>query len=223
MNPDLLLVEAWEQPDGANAPSVGPAAAVVNEIDQARADEYALLAALLIRPPSSDLLANLARLHFSPETPIGRAHSRLAQAAASCAPEAVCREFSDLFIGVGRGELLPYASYYLTGFLNERPLARLRADMARLGLERPEGNCEPEDHLASLCEMMSGFACKRFPISDSEEQDFFERHVEPWAGRFFSDLERAGAAEFYRSVGALGRLFIDIETDAFAMEARQTA
>ncbi|RVJ83412.1 molecular chaperone TorD [Sinorhizobium medicae] len=223
MNHDLLSDQAREQPDGAGAPIFGAGTAVLDDVDQARADEYALLASLLITPPDSGSLARLSYLSDNSDTPLGRAHIVLAQAAASYSHEAIRREYSELFIGVGRGELLPYASYYLTGFLNERPLARLRADMARFGIERAEGHPEPEDHLASVCEMMSGFACNHFAVSPDEEQDFFKRHVEPWAGRFFSDLEHAKGAKFYRSVGTVGRLFIEIESEAFAMEARQNA
>ncbi|TJW44545.1 MAG: molecular chaperone TorD, partial [Mesorhizobium sp.] len=117
----------------------------------------------------------------------------------------------------------PYASYYLTGFLNERPLARLRADMKRLGLERADGHFDPEDHLGTLFEIMSGFAAKHFVVPAGEERDFFERHIAPWASRFFADLENAASARFYRAVGALGRIFIDIEAEGFAMEARPSS
>src|SRR5690606_37715247 len=165
MNPDLLSDQAREQPDGADASIFGAKTTVLDDVDRARADEYALLASLLITPPDSGSLARLSDLSDNSDTPLGRAHIALAQAAASYSHDAICREYSDLFIGVGRGELLPYASYYLTGFLNERPLARLRADMARFGIERAEGHCEPEDHLASVCEMMSGFACDHFSVS----------------------------------------------------------
>lgn len=223
MNPDLPQGQARERPDEADASVLSASAIVLDDIDKARADEYALLASLLIAPPDSAMLARLSDLQGNADTPLGRAHIGLAQAAISHGADAVKREYFELFIGVGRGELLPYASYYLTGFLNERPLARLRADMLRLGVARADGHCEPEDHLASLCEMMSGFACKRFEISDDGEQSFFERHVEPWAERFFSDLENAKTAKFYRSVGMVGRVFMDIEREAFAMEERRTA
>lgn len=223
MNPALPPDQTRVRPDEADASIFGARTPVLDDIDTARAHEYALLAALLVTPPDAGLLARLSCLQDNGDTPLGRAHTALAQAAASCAPDAVYREYFELFIGVGRGELLPYASYYLTGFLNERPLARLRADMIRFGIERADGHCEPEDHLGSVCEMMSGFACNRFMVSGSEERDFFERHVEPWAGRFFSDLECAKAAKFYRSVGMAGRLFMEIESEAFMMEARQSA
>jgi TorA maturation chaperone TorD len=188
----------------------------VDEIDSARAQEYALLAALLVRAPGADLLARLATLRGDP-TPLGAAHIALAEAASRNSAERIEREYFDLFIGLGRGELLPYASYYLTGFLHERPLARLREDLGRLGIERSEGNCEPEDHAATLCEIMGGLAGGRFPAPAGADRDLFEKHLDPWIGRFFADLERADAADFYRTVGTIGRLFIDIEREAFAL------
>jgi TorA maturation chaperone TorD len=190
----------------------------VDDVAAARAQEYALLAALLIRAPDQPLLQRLAALRGD-ATPLGVAHAALAQAASETTVEQVEREFFDLFIGLGRGELLPYASYYLTGFLYERPLARLRADLAPLGIERSEGNAEPEDHAAILCEIMSGLISGRLPAPDGTDQQMFEKHLAPWIGRFFADLERAQAARFYRHVGALGRVLIDIETEAFALPA----
>lgn len=197
-------------------------AAGIDEIDAARSDEYALLASLLLRAPDAEMLARLARLKGS-ETPLGRTHAALARAAASADPKRVDREYFSLFIGVGRGELLPYASYYLTGFLNERPLARLRGDLIRLGLERAEGHPDPEDHMGSLCEIMSGFAGGIFEASPGDEAGFFSHHLAPWAGRFFGDLEKAEEAVFYKTVGAVGRTFMEIEAEGFAMETRRSA
>lgn len=223
MNPDVPLDQALETSGGANASLSGVGNAEPDDIDRARAEEYALLASLLLTPPDAVFLARLSALAEGDNTPLGRAHAALGHAAAAASAETVGREYFDLFIGVGRGELVPYASYYLTGFLNERPLARLRGDMLRLGIERADAHSDPEDHLGSLCEMMSGFAGKHFVIAAREEHDFFERHVAPWAARFFADLESAKAARFYRSVGTLGRTFIDIENEAFAMETRRSA
>ena len=127
------------------------------------------------------------------------------------------REYFELFIGLGRGELLPYGSYYLTGFLHERPLARLRADLSGLGIERAAGQAEPEDHAAILCEIMAGLVSRRFPAPAAAERELFGQHLAPWIGRFFADLEQADAADFYRRVGTLGRVFVEIETDAFAL------
>ena len=188
----------------------------VDEIDLARSREYALLSALLVRAPDAPLLQRLARLGGD-TSPLGLAHVALGEAAARIDVGAIEREYFNLFIGVGRGELLPYASYYLTGFLNERPLARLRDDLAAFGVERVEGNYEPEDHAATLCEIMAAFTGGRFAAPEGAERKLFEKHMAPWMGRLFADLERAEAADFYRHVGALGRVFIDIETEAFAL------
>ena len=189
-------------------------AAPIDPVDAARAQEYALLATLLSAPPSRRLLDQLAAL-TGDATPLGRAHAALADAAANAVPAKVEREYFDLFVGLGRGELLPYASYYLTGFLNERPLSRLRADMTALGIERIANNSEPEDHAAILCEIMSGLADGCLEASPAAQRTFFEKHVSPWIGRLFADMESTENARFYRAVGALGRAFIEIETEAF--------
>ncbi|RXG98177.1 molecular chaperone TorD family protein [Bradyrhizobium zhanjiangense] len=189
-------------------------AELVDALDAARAQEYALLATLLSAPPSKRLLEQLAALSGD-ATPLGRAHAALADVASSAVAAKVEREYFDLFVGLGRGELLPYASYYLTGFLNERPLSRLRGDLTRLGIERLTNNSEPEDHAAIICEIMSGLADGHFGASPEAQRDFFEKHVSPWMGRLFADIESAGNADFYRAVGALGRAFIEIETEAF--------
>ena len=188
----------------------------IDEVDAARASEYALLAVLLARAPDAALLKRLAALRGD-ASPLGLAHAALGEAAATASVERVEREFFNLFIGLGRGELLPYGSYYLTGFLHERPLARLRAHLEKLGIERAEGQAEPEDHAAILCEIMAGLASRRFPTPAGSERELFEQHLAPWIGRFFADLEQAEAADFYRRVGTLGRVFVQIETEAFAL------
>jgi len=188
---------------------------MVDPLDAARGREYALLASLLSCAPSDALLAEIAQCGGD-ETPLGRAHAALATAASDTTASAVEREYFELFIGLGRGELLPYGSYYLTGFLNERPLSRLRADLAALGIERVESNLEPEDHAGTLCEIMAGLAAGRFPASEKSQREFFEKHVAPWMGLLFADLKQATHASFYRPVGALGRLFLEIEAKAFA-------
>lgn len=189
-------------------------AELIDPIDAARAREYALLAALLSAPPSKRLLDQLAAL-TGDATPLGHAHAALADAATTAVAVQVEREYFELFVGLGRGELLPYASYYLTGFLNERPLSRLRGDLTTLGIERVGNNSEPEDHAAILCEIMSGLAEGRFDASPEAQRAFFEKHVSPWMGRLFADIESAEGARFYRTVGALGRIFVEIETEAF--------
>jgi TorA maturation chaperone TorD len=190
----------------------------IDDVDIARAQEYALLAALLTRAPDEVLLARIKELRGD-ASPLGAAHESLAKAAEGAIAEKIEREFFDLFIGIGRGELMPYGSYYLTGFLHERPLARLREDLRLLGLERVQGQNEPEDHAAILCEVMARLVGGEFRAPLEAQRLFFEKHLAPWIGRFFSDLEGAAAADFYRRVGAIGRLFVDIETEAFALPA----
>ena len=189
-------------------PSTNPLAA--DPLREGRANLYALLGHLLSGVPDPALLARLARLPVD-DTPLGVALTALGAAARAARPEALEREFHDLFIGVGRGELLPFASYYLTGFLHERPLGEIRADLKRLGIGRAPGVHEPEDHIAFLCEVMAGLLRGGVP----EEADaLFTRHIRPWAMRCFSDLCVAESAVFYRPVGELGRAVMDMELAA---------
>ncbi len=186
------------------------------DIDAARAQEYALLATLLLRAPTRELLERIGDLRGE-ATPLGLAHIDLAAAAHDADVQTIEREFFEVFIGIGRGELLPYGSYYLTGFLHERPLARLRQDMAEIGVDRADGVVEPEDHAGILCEIMSGLVSGELPAAPDAGRKIFEKHMAPWIGRFFADLERVQTSDFYRRVGTVGRLFIEIETNAFAL------
>ncbi|MEM8665088.1 MAG: molecular chaperone TorD family protein [Pseudomonadota bacterium] len=192
--------------------------APVDAAEQLRADLYGLLAILLSAPPGEEQLAQIAAL-TGDDTAIGKAVAGLAAAARDADAATLTREYDALFIGLGRGALLPYGSYYLTGFLNEKPLAILRSHMAKLDIERGEGVTEPEDHIASLCEMMAGLIRGSFgdPVPLAEQEAFFNTHIGPWAGHFFADLEGARPARFYVHVGRIGRAFIDIEYDAFRM------
>lgn len=194
------------------------AAAGVAEEDTLRADLYDFLGTLLARPPSAELLDRVASLGGG-DGALGEGVEALARLARQTTPQAARAEFDGLFIGLVRGELLPYASYYQTGFLHEKPLALLRRDMARLGIARAENVHEPEDNIASLCEMMAGLIRGRFgePAGLSTQRDFFATHLAPWAGHFFSDLEAAKNAVFYAPVGAIGRALIEIEREAFRM------
>ena len=203
----------------ANAGSLKHDGSAAAEEDLLRAGVYDVLASVFRREPDAEFLSELRRLQGD-ETPLGRAFATLAERAGSIDPTAARHEYGDLFIGLGRGELVPYGSYYLTGFLNEKPLAVLRDDMARLGIVRQEGVAEPEDHIASLCEMMAGLIRGRFlePAPVKLQRAFFERHLAPWAGHFFSDVEAAKSADLYRPAGSIGRLFMEIETAAFSME-----
>ncbi|HXF55271.1 MAG TPA: molecular chaperone TorD family protein [Hyphomicrobiaceae bacterium] len=203
--------------EGRVGPSAMTALDQADEIERARASEYLLLANLLRSAPSGALLEEIAGL-TGDATPLGMAHIALAEAAAKADVSDVESEYFALFIGIGRGELLPYASYYLTGFLHERPLARLREELQRLGIERAESNFDPEDHLGILFEIMGGFANGTFPADLEQQKGFFERHIRPWAFRFFDDLAAAKSARFYTPVAEVGRTFLSVECEAFALE-----
>ena len=186
--------------------------------DRQRADLYNFLGVILSSPPDEMMLAQVASLSGD-YTDLGQAIATLAKLAKLSKPEMVEREFNNLFIGIGRGELLPYASYYMTGFLNEKPLATLRLDMSRLGLPRSENVFEHEDNIASLKEIMAAMIVGRFaePVPLAEQRTFFNAHIAPWARVFFADLEAAEGAVFYAPVGTGGRTFIEVEAEAFRM------
>jgi TorA maturation chaperone TorD len=189
----------------------------IDEIDALRAAEYGLLSLLLGKAPDADTLLRVAALKGD-ASDLGVAHIELAAAAAAAADDrAVSKEFFALFVGLGRGELLPYASYYMTGFLHERPLARVREDLDVLGIERAGASREPEDHIATLLEVMAGLARGNFEADFAEQARFFERHLKPWASRMFADLEMSRSANFYRAVGRVGRVFMELEAEAFTL------
>lgn len=192
----------------------------IAEEDQLRADLYDYLAAYLSGPPSKALLKKTVTLQGD-DSDLGNGFRALSRVATSQNEKSATSEFNALFIGVGRGELLPYASFYLTGFLNEKPLAVLRTDMTNLRITRAANVFEPEDNIASLFEMMAGMITGRFgdPVNLDQQKQFFNRHIGPWAGHFFSDLEGAKNSVLYAPIGAIGRVFIEIEQEAFRMMA----
>jgi TorA maturation chaperone TorD len=196
----------------------GEQPAEIDDVDAARAQEYALLAMLLARAPDAAALGRIAKL-CADATPLGLAHMALAQAAGNVGVEKIQREFFNLFIGVGRGELVPCGSYYLADFYNEQAPVRLRKDLHALGIECTDLQVEGEDHAAILCETMAGLAGGPLASAAGLQQQFFQRHLAPWIGRFFADLERADSADFYRHAGTVGRLFMEIETNTFARQA----
>jgi TorA maturation chaperone TorD len=206
LRPDLY-------PEDAREATPIDATLVIDEFDEARAREFQLVGSLIWRAPTAETLAALQGLQGD-ASPLGMAHIALAEAAAETTPEAARDEFFELFIGVGRGELLPYASYYLTGFLHERPLAHVREDMARLGLARVERSGEPEDHIAILMDIAASLIRGEVAADGLDDAAFVERHIAPWGERFFADLEIARAARFYRAVGRVGSLFLSIEAQA---------
>jgi TorA maturation chaperone TorD len=195
-----------------NTPPIAPE-------DQVRASLYALLGNVLLQIPDQTTLDQLAALEGEVGD-VGSAINTLSQIAKSMTPASVEREYNVLFIGVGRGEVLPYASYYLTGFLHEKPLADLRGKMRELGIQRKQGISEPEDHLGALCEMMAGMITGAFgqPMSLQTQKEFFNAHIAPWAAHCFSDLEKAESAVLYAPVGSLGRLLMGIEQESFRIE-----
>ena len=201
--------------------NVAAALSEISDEDRLRADLYNYLGLILAAPPDQMLLDQSAGL-TGDDTPLGQAIQGLARVAKLSKPKAVRSEFNALFIGLGRGEVLPYASYYLTGFLNEKPLANLRATMASFGMTRAENVFEPEDNIASLMEMMAGMIVGRFGrvATLQEQNEFFSAHIGTWATHYFTDLQAAKSSVFYASVGAVGAAFLDIEREAFRMTAR---
>lgn len=186
----------------------------LDEVERARALLYRLMAHTLAQPPDENLLDRMAALDGD-EGELGEVLRDVAAQAAIMSAGVARVEYDVLFIGVARGELLPYASFYLTGFLHERPLARLRAELEQLGLARADGRCDPEDHMATLCDVMATLIETESPM----QAGFFARHVAPWANAFFTDLERAPSARLYRSLGALGRLLVELDRQGFAYAA----
>ncbi len=186
--------------------------------DLLRAHHYSLLAVLLTGAPSAPPLELVADLRGD-ATPLGLARVALAEAAKTADPVTLQREYFRLFIGVGRGELVPYGSFYLTGFLQEKPLARLRQDLAELGIERSPDLTDLEDHIGVLCEIMAGLIDGRFDTPEGADQRFFSVHLKPWAARLFADLETAESSKFYNHLGAVGRTLMGIEAEALAWAA----
>lgn len=183
----------------------------LNEEQHYRAAAYSLLAALLRTPPDAGLLTQAAGFAQADAAgdELALSMSMLGLAASTCNVQQVDDEFHDLFIGLGRGELVPYGSWYLTGFLMEKPLSRLRDDLALLGFERASNFTEPEDHVASLCEVMAMLISEG--DDESAQQSFFEAHIGSWFERFFSDLSEAKSAVFYRAVGRFGAMFTALD------------
>ncbi|HIQ15403.1 MAG TPA: molecular chaperone [Leucothrix sp.] len=179
---------------------------------QYRASAYSILGALLRKVPEQEILEHVA--NFSSvavdEDELLLSMSTLGLAAQSSELSAIDDEYHDLFIGLGRGELVPYGSWYLTGYLMEKPLSLLRDDLKALGFERDENVVEPEDHVAALCEVMSLLIGDE--SVDTETQTiFFEKHMNEWINRFFDDLSTAESAVFYRAVGRFGSAFMNLE------------
>ena len=188
---------------------------------QYRASAYGLLAALLRAAPEAALLEPRSELSPEGDAGIGDALSQamaaLAAAAAAADPAQLEDEYQALFIGVGKGELSPYGSWYLTGFLMEQPLSDLRDDLRRLGFERSDDTHEPEDHAAALFEVFSVMIGDASGLE--EQRNFFDKHMQPWLGRFFTDLGKARSADFYKSVAQFGAAFLELERTYLSMRS----
>ena len=194
----------------------------INEIDdeeRLRADMYSFLASLLRTEPNKELVKQLTNLE-SDDSPIGKSIKTLSKLASSLDLPTIRDEYVKIFVGVGRGEILPFASYYLTGFLKDKPLAKLRSDMKEIGIELAENVKEPEDHIASLFDMMSGLILGKFnkKFSIGEQKNFFNKHLAPWVDLLMRDIEGSKIAVFYSPIGTIGREFMEIERSSFSMD-----
>jgi TorA maturation chaperone TorD len=187
--------------------------------DDVRASMYGLLAHLLAKPPTPQLLGLLDEIEEDGRVAddLATAWRLLKVAARDHNPVAIDDEYHTLFIGIGRGEVVPFASWYLTGFLMDRPLAYLRRDLNVLGIERQPGTSDPEDHAAALCESMRVIITAR-DIPFSTERQFFLNHIASWMPVFFQDLQQARAACLYAAVGGLGEAFLKFEKRYFELE-----
>lgn len=181
--------------------------------DTLRAHVYSLLATLLTGPPSADLLRLLGRIEDQPalDTEMTQAWQMMKEAGGQTDTDLLNDEYHRLFIGLGRGELVPYGSWYQTGSMMSRPLARLRNDLATLGIQRRSDMHETEDHAAALCETMAILCSHPAEIGLETQKAFFSDHLEGWMDRFFKDMQQASSARFYRAVGRLGQAFLAIE------------
>ena len=185
-----------------------------------RADIYALLAALFREAPSEPLLQFLRELEVDSEqhSELQRAWQLLKMAAEQTNAEAADREYLPLFIGIGQGEITPFASWYLTGSIMEAPLIELRQDLKLLGFERREEHKEPEDHLAALCEVLSLLIQQ--DASLAHQATFFHRHLAPWAESLCQDVQQAPSAAFYQAVATLAEAFFKLERLQLKPEAQ---
>ncbi len=190
----------------------------IEEEDALRADMYSFLANLIRTEPSEELVDTLKNLSGD-QSNIGKSIKLISKLSSTLHISEISDEYVNLFVGVGRGELLPFASYYLTGFLNDKPLSKLRDDMNKIGVERLKEVKEPEDHVSSLFDIMSGLITGKFGrlYSINEQSVFFEKHLNSWVDLLMTDIESSKSAVFYAPVGSLGKEFIKIEREAFRM------
>lgn len=181
-----------------------------------RIEIYGMLAHLLRKAPDENVLNWLAELDVEDAqhqtTEMAAAWPLLKLAAQKANLIAVEEEYQDLFIGIGRGEIVPFGSWYLTGSLMEMPLAHLRRDLAQLGFQRDESVKEPEDHIAALLEVMAMLVAEG---DEYLQKTFFNRHIATWFEKFCADLKAADNALFYCAVGELALQFLTVEKTRF--------
>ena len=180
--------------------------------EYARSELYGVLSMLFYGPPSQAVLELIEGAAIEGEGVLAEAWRSLQAASARTDAERAREEYEALFIGVGRPDVMLYGSYYLSGFLMEKPLAALRSDLSRLGLERSEHLSESEDHFAALCDAM-----RLLHGSIATQKEFFGAHIQPWARQLFDAIDAQPGADYYRAVGQLARSFMEVETQAFDM------
>jgi TorA maturation chaperone TorD len=190
--------------------------------ESARAEIYALLSSLFYQPPSKELLRVIATgsgiCNDEHKTDYCRSWRALQQAAAQTDAEAVKEEFDTVFIGTGRQPVMLYGSFYVAGFLHEKPLAFLREDLTKMGIARRSDRHESEDHVSAVCDVMrfliAGDADTP-PAALDLQRDFFRRHLAPWCAQLCVAVIAAGQTSFYKHVAHLMREFFAIEDAAF--------
>ncbi|NLF53381.1 MAG: molecular chaperone TorD family protein [Thauera phenolivorans] len=205
-----------------NAPMMLQPEPVHSDEDRARADHYALLARLFQAAPDEALLAALVEAGSALGEPGGSAFQQawaaLGEAAAATDAGRVGEEFDALFVSVSKPRVMLNASWYLTGFLQEEPLADLRADLAELGLGRRRGVSETEDHLAAIAEVMRHLVLTGPDEAGlARQRRFFARYLAPWFVPLADALATTPDAHFYPVAGSLLRAFLELEREAFDM------
>ncbi|MEJ5990832.1 molecular chaperone TorD family protein [Ramlibacter sp. PS3R-8] len=192
--------------------------------ETARAEIYGLLAQLYYQPPPEELLSAL-RVAATDAPAQGAFLEEPWRALVGAAREfdqaTIAREFDALFGGVGKPEVYLFGSHYMSGFLNEKPLARLRETLAGLGLGRDDTMPETEDHIAYVCEVM------RYLIAGDDvavanltrQSEFFATHLLPWVNALCDAITAHPKAQFYAVLAAFTRAFVSVEAQGFDMLA----
>lgn len=190
--------------------------------ETARAEVYGLLAALFYAPPSAELLSQLRVAVTEAPAPgafLEEPWRELIATARVMSDAEITAEYHALFDGVGKPEVYLYGSHYMSGFLNDKPLAALRTDLAAIGLTRDEQMPETEDHIAYMCEVMRFLiAGDDVEISNlTQQQAFFSVHMQPWVTQMCDTIAGHPSARFYATLAAFTRAFISVEAQGFDM------